>query len=120
MSSSDISSSAVDASGCAYVVGIVIGSQSCDFCVLKPDKRKAPQIDEVCQCASWVRAVAEPLRAAWRARRAHPHWPGSHLPLRGEPLSFSGGPGLLGVLAPSSPNPPVCAATGLAGKNRPH
>jgi transposase len=38
MSSSDIPSSAVDASGCAYVVGIDIGSQSCDFCVLKPDK----------------------------------------------------------------------------------
>ncbi len=38
MGPSDISSSVVDASGFAYVVGIDVGSQSCDFCVLKPDK----------------------------------------------------------------------------------
>ena len=38
MSSSDIRSSSVDASSFAYVVGIDIGSQKCDFCVLKPDK----------------------------------------------------------------------------------
>ncbi len=38
MSPSDIPSSSVDASSFAYVVGIDIGSQSCDFCVLKPDK----------------------------------------------------------------------------------
>jgi transposase len=38
MSSSDISSSSVDACSFAYVVGIDIGSQSCDFCVLKPNK----------------------------------------------------------------------------------
>jgi len=38
MSPSDIPSSPVDASRFAYVVGIDIGSQTCDFCVLKPDK----------------------------------------------------------------------------------
>src|SRR5260370_31197298 len=38
MSPSDIPSSPVDASGFAYGVGIDIGSQACDFCVLKPDK----------------------------------------------------------------------------------
>lgn len=38
MSSSDMPSSVVDASGFAYVVGIDVGSQRCDFCVLKPDK----------------------------------------------------------------------------------
>jgi transposase len=38
MSPSDIPSSSIDASSFAYVVGIDIGSQSCDFCVLKPDK----------------------------------------------------------------------------------
>jgi transposase len=38
MGSSDVSSSVVDASGFAYVVGIDVGSQRCDFCVLKPDK----------------------------------------------------------------------------------
>lgn len=38
MSSSDMPSSSVDVSSFAYVVGIDIGSQSCDFCVLKPDK----------------------------------------------------------------------------------
>src|SRR5215469_13951455 len=38
MSPSDIPSSPVDASSFAYVVGIDIGSQSCDFCVCKPDK----------------------------------------------------------------------------------
>jgi transposase len=38
MSSSDTPSSAVDASGCAYVVGIDIGSQTCSFCACKPDK----------------------------------------------------------------------------------
>jgi transposase len=38
MRPSDILSSSVDASSVAYVVGIDIGSQSCDFCVLKPDK----------------------------------------------------------------------------------
>jgi hypothetical protein len=38
MSPSDMPSSSVDASSFAYVVGIDIGSQSCDFCVLKPDK----------------------------------------------------------------------------------
>ena len=38
MKPSEIPSSPVDASGFAYVVGIDIGSQTCDFCVLKPDK----------------------------------------------------------------------------------
>ena len=38
MNPSDIPSSPVDASRFAYVVGIDIGSQTCDFCVLKPDK----------------------------------------------------------------------------------
>jgi hypothetical protein len=38
MSPSDIPSSLVDASSFVYVVGIDIGSQSCDFCVCKPDK----------------------------------------------------------------------------------
>jgi transposase len=47
MSPSDIPSSAVDASSFAYVVGIDIGSQSCDFCVLKPNMRKAHQADHV-------------------------------------------------------------------------
>lgn len=38
MSSSDMLSSPVDASSFTYVVGIDIGSQSCAFCVCKPDK----------------------------------------------------------------------------------
>jgi hypothetical protein len=38
MSPSDIPPSSVDASDFAYLVGIDIGSHSCDFCVLKPDK----------------------------------------------------------------------------------
>src|SRR5205809_1910628 len=38
MSPSVLPSSPVDASNFAYVVGIDIGSQSCDFCVCKPDK----------------------------------------------------------------------------------
>ncbi len=38
MSSSDMLSSPVDALGFAYVVGIDIGSQTCSFCALKPDK----------------------------------------------------------------------------------
>jgi transposase len=38
MSSSDMLSSPVDASGFAYVVGIDISSQTCSFCALKPDK----------------------------------------------------------------------------------
>ena len=38
MNPSDIPTSPVDASRFAYVVGVDIGSQTCDFCVLKPDK----------------------------------------------------------------------------------
>src|SRR5205823_8643475 len=38
MGASDTSSAQVDASSFAYVVGIDIGSQTCSFCVCKPDK----------------------------------------------------------------------------------
>jgi hypothetical protein len=34
-------SSPVDASSFQYVVGVDIGSQTCSFCVLKPDKSQA-------------------------------------------------------------------------------
>ena len=44
MSPSDIPSSPVDTSGFAFVVGIDIGSQTCDFCVLKPDKSQVEGI----------------------------------------------------------------------------
>jgi transposase len=40
MSPCDIPSSSVDASSFAYVVGIDIGSHTCDFCVIKPDKNQ--------------------------------------------------------------------------------
>lgn len=43
-SPSDIPSSPVDTSGFAFVVGIDIGSQTCDFCVLKPDKSQVEGI----------------------------------------------------------------------------
>ena len=39
MSSSEVLSSPLDASGFAYVVGIDVGSQACVYTVLQPDKR---------------------------------------------------------------------------------
>lgn len=38
MGQTETSSSPVDASSFQYVVGIDIGSQTCSFCTLKPDK----------------------------------------------------------------------------------
>lgn len=41
MSQAETSSSPVDASSFQYIVGVDIGSQTCSFCALKPDKSQA-------------------------------------------------------------------------------
>lgn len=115
-----MSSSVVDASGFAYVVGIDVGSQRCDFCVLKPDKSQALKS----RAFANARAGFELLQNHLRQLGGPPAdiLIGLEATSRdaGDPPSLSGDPGLPGVLAASSPNPPVCAATGLAGENRPH
>jgi transposase len=54
-------SSPVDASSFHYVVGIDIGSQTCSFCVLKPDKSQVVKPTEFANDAAGFTLLRERL-----------------------------------------------------------
>ena len=112
-------SSPVDASGFAYVVGIDIGSQTCDFCVLKPDKSQVIKSTEF--------ADAEPGFEVLHSKFMPLGVPPEQVLIGLEATSAMArtssvfrGPRLPAVPAASSPNPSICTTAGLASENRSH
>jgi transposase len=61
MSQTDRASSLVDASSFAYVVGVDIGSQTCSFCVCKPDKSQVIKPSEVANATPGFELLEEKL-----------------------------------------------------------
>ena len=61
MDQTETPSSPVDASSFQYVVGVDIGSQTCSFCALKPDKSQALKPREFANAPAGFTAVQEQL-----------------------------------------------------------
>ena len=59
--SSNLASSPVDPSSFTYVVGIDIGSQTCSFCVLKPDKSQVIKATDFANALAGFTSLLEQL-----------------------------------------------------------
>ena len=118
MSPSDIPPSSVDASDFTYVVGIDIGSHSCDFCVLKPDKSQVIKPTAFANARSGFEVL--------QSKIAQLHVPAERVLIgleatsrdARESLPVSGRPGLPVVSAPSQANPSVCESLGACARKR--
>ena len=110
-------SSPVDPSSFTYVVGIDIGSQTCSFCTLKPDKSQVIKPTDFANAPAGFASLLEQLERLEVLSRADSDWPGGDLALRGESLPLAGKSRLSALPAASAANPSVCATTWIASEN---
>jgi hypothetical protein len=110
MSQAETPSSPVDASSFQYIVGVDIGSQTCCFCALKPDKSQALKPMEFPNDTVGFTMVHEKLE--------HLGVPPNQIligleatsPDARKSLSFSGKSGVSALSVASASNPSVCAS----------
>lgn len=110
-------SSPVDPSCFTYVVGIEIGSQTCSFCTLKPDKSQVIKPTDFTNAPAGFALLLDKLERLGVSPEqiligleATSRDAGESLPLSGEPRVST-------VSVASPANPSVCPTTGTASEN---
>ena len=118
MGQTETSSSPVDASFFQYVVGIDIGSQSCSFCTLKPDKSQVIKPTRFPNALSGFTFLHEQLeRLGVAPNQVLIGLEATSRDAR-KSLSLPGKPGISDVLAASPSNSSVCTAARMKSEDR--
>lgn len=95
----------LDPSCFSYVVGIDIGSETCCFTVLTPQKQVVIKPTDLANAAAGFALLQERITRLGAAPAETRRGSGGHLALRGESLSLSTAAGVSLVLVASQTNP---------------